>query len=102
MKSYIGILVQVVILISCAIYHRKKWKRKFNVSILAKDRRKRLGTGSSSKPSKLPGEVFSEISDTYEEYEVNKSYETYRPDNLYEEYTERYRDYQHFRSNFSC
>ena len=44
--------------------------------------------GSISEPSQLPGEVSSEIYDTYDEY------------NLYEDYTERYLDYPHFRSNF--
>ena len=88
-------------MISCLIYHKRRCQRKFeNVSVTTKDWRKRVETGSSSKPSKLPGEFLGDISDTYEEYGVNNSYEVYRSDNLYEEYTERYRDYKHFRSNF--
>ena len=50
--------------------------------------------GSISEPAQLPGEGFSEISDTYD-----GTYDDYG-DNLYEDYTERYLDYPHFRSNF--
>ena len=94
MSSDIGIPGQVVVLISCAIYLRRRQQKIANGTITAKQ------TQSVQKPIKLPGDVTSEFSDTYENYGVNNSYEVYRLDNSYEEYTDIYQDYQHFRSNF--
>ena len=80
----LGSLALVALIIIAIIMQRKGMFE----NVVSKEK------GSISAPSQLPREVSSEISDTYD-----GTYDDYG-DNLYEDYTERYLDYPHFRSNF--